>query len=207
MTEDVIRYLFDSTEKYAVSHEIVAEFITAPKKISVKKMIEQNELVAVKDYIVNVNDEYRFTLNAFKYCVINYKLKWVKLFLNVEDDIYNKKIKEYQDTIESLKKQNNVVDKKDTSVNTNIGESVNVVSSVSTEVNTISEDLLKRINSINTILQNISIQLESLPDIEEQVNKISELGNISSKLDRLLHLDVLKNVDNYSKKINSINIL
>lgn len=199
MNEDDIRYLFDSQEKYAVSHDFIVKYIATPKKLSVKKMIEQNELIAVKDYIVTISDEYTFTLNAFKYCIINYKLKCVKLFLTVEEDVYNKRIKEYQDTIEVLKKQNNIVDKKDVSSCT----STEVNTNIKTEVNQVNEELLRKVNSIMAIMYNVSSQLELLPNMKEQVSKISELENITLRLDKFLNLDLLTN----SKKINSINIL
>lgn len=214
MTEDDIRYLFESTDKYPVSHETIAKYITAPKKISVKKLIEQNELNAVKDYIVSMNDEYSFTLNAFKYCIINHKCKFVKLFLAVEETIINERIAVHITRISQLEQQiltlnnGNSVDKQDVSTNTDTTAEINTaVNVVSSDVSAMSGDLQKKINNITATLCKISTQLESLSDIEEQVNKISELSIISSKLDKFINVDIVKQLDTHSRKINSINIM
>lgn len=192
MTEDDIRYLFDSTETYPVSHEFIAKYITAPKKISVKKMIEQNDLNPITDYVVNINDEYRFTIDAFKYCIINYKLKFLKLFLNVENTISKERISNYQNKIDIL--ESNQGEKNDIIVREIINNDIPSV--INTETNVINEEISNKIENIFNILENINLQLNLLPEFGKQIN------NISSKLDHLLNIDI-----NYSKKINSINIL
>jgi len=214
MTEDDIRSLFDSNEKYSISHDLIAKYITSPKKISVKKMIEQNELTAVKDYIVSISDEYSFTLNAFKYCIVNYKLKFAKLFLSVEDDINNKRNKDYQDTIESLK---NLITSNEESKDNQESQDNQESKESQSNSHSVDEDILRKINNINAIVYHISTKMELI--IKEQIDKLLELETkmetkletklnvISDKIDNLPISNIIKQLDDYSKKNNSVNIL
>lgn len=189
MNESDIRYIFDSKELYPVSNDFVAEFITAPKKISVKKMIEQNNLIEITDYIVNANGYYNFTLNAFKFCVINYRLKFVKLFLDVEKTIINEIMNSYKDEISKL---NNIISEYNKEKN-------NVVS---VDTNTITPIIIDKSANTDTLIinqtfnQSTDIVLDKISNIEKNINTISD------KLDTFIKSDILNKLDSYSKKVN-----
>ena len=54
------------------------------KKTSIKKIIEQNELIENMDYDVN----YNFSKIALKQCICTYKLKFCKLFFTMEESFF-----------------------------------------------------------------------------------------------------------------------
>lgn len=195
--EDDFKYILESSLEYPVSHETIAKYITGPKKISVKKVIEQNNLVETTDFKVTTSDEYSFTLIAFKTCIANYKCKFIKTFFTIEDNYYKSRVSNPE--------------KKDAETSVNISDEVNaavsVVNSVSNEVNEISEELLDKINNIELIINKISSELNTLPSINNEIKKLSELGNISKKLDKIIDIDISKYLESHSKKIKTINIL
>lgn len=94
--------IFESLELYPVSHDIVVKYITSPKKITFKKIIEQNDLIATTDYVSDVNNMYSLTLNAFRNCLIYYKIKDLSVFLDVEKSRTDIIINQYLDRIKNL---------------------------------------------------------------------------------------------------------
>lgn len=190
MDETEIRDLFSSKELYPVSNDIVTKYITTPRRISVKKLIQQVELIPVKDYIVNDDDTFSFTLLAYKYCIYNYRPKFTKLFIDTEESIKYElvdNITMLEDTLKNVQKNH-------------IDYTVNKLET--TDVNVETDLHIDTYGDIKNNIDKIVLQLTVLPKVFEQVNKLSD---VDAKIDKLLCIN-LEQINTHTKKINSINI-
>ena len=237
MSETDFKYLFCSDNKYPVSRNDFVMHIALPKKLPIKKIIDQNELIPNIDFSTDQSGEeiYHFTITAFKKCIINYKVKCIKPFLEAEELHWNNTINNLNNTINNL--NNTIVElQKDTHQNTTDiveEERKDIVEEerrdiVEEERKDIVEEERKDIveeerrdniaeeekvenksteliidiqNKINSIM----VQLNSLINIEQQLNNILLSSKINTKLDT--KLDNLLSINKeHLKKYNFINI-
>ncbi len=196
MTEDDIKYLLASKDDYPVSHNMIIEYITAPKKISITKVIEQNNLLPIEDYIVDANDHYNLKLDTFKYCIMNYKLKFSKLFISMESDYNKQKIKKLEEELYDIKSKMTT----EIAINTDFDTQV-----IKESIIPVNDDINKRFDNIETKIESTYF------NIEKYIRKNNELKNVSTKIDKILEIlsnsNLIEHLDTYSKKINTINIL
>lgn len=187
MDEHDIRYMFDVSNdtKYSVCHDFIVKYIASPKKISIKKITEQNNLIVDEDYIVNLNNEYTFTLNAFKICIINYKMKFVRQFIDIENNIVSNRIKTYYDKINELniqiKKMEDITND-DSIISTSNSDKYNECN-INTSSNIITTSIDN--NQVVPMLKDISLDISKLNEkidlFMNKVNKIEKQSDINSK--------------------------
>ena len=206
MSETDFKYLFCSDNKYPVSRNDFVMHIALPKKLPIKKIIDQNELIPNIDFSTDQSGEeiYHFTITAFKKCIINYKVKCIKPFLEAEELHWNNTINNLNNTIVELQKDTHqnttdiVEEERKDIVEEERRDNIAEEEKVENKSTELIIDIQNKINSI-------MVQLNSLINIEQQLNNILLSSKINTKLDT--KLDNLLSINKeHLKKYNFINI-